>query len=283
MKIIAFIKRQITVNNWKDACFLLLKLLFVVFLINELYDEIQYQICLFKIEKSDIALMVLKRLFFAVLVCAMWPYVTRLKKTGRIVLCIITIIILWINGSILGIFFVDGPYWGKVVDAETGEPIAGANVVGQWTVKSWFLWSGGDRQDLRETTTNKNGWFFLPIGRTVMFYPLSILDYTYIYVYKPGYDSRPPLMDNCWTEDDEKKRGMTRREYRDKYSDMKKFYPNTITLYRALSYEEQREVLKLDFDIDGEEYNRVLKYRIINMIETIEKEKTRLRKFIKVD
>ena len=42
-----------------------------------------------------------------------------------------------------------------------------------------------------------------------MFYPLSILDYTYIYVYKPGYDSRPPLMDNCWTEEDEKKRGMT--------------------------------------------------------------------------
>ncbi len=64
---------------------------------------------------------------------------------------------------------------------------------------------------------------------------------------------------------------------------MKKFYPNTITLYRALSYEEQREVLKLDFDIDGEEYNRVLKYRIINMIETLEKEKLRLRKFIKID
>ena len=127
MKIIAFIKRQITVNNWKDACFLLLKVLFVAFLMNELYDEIQFQMFLWKEMRSYISGMVISRLIFALLVCllvcAIRPYLTRWKKPGWIVLCIITIITLWINGSILGIFFVDGPYWGRVVILETGEPI----------------------------------------------------------------------------------------------------------------------------------------------------------------
>jgi len=282
VKIIDFIKRQITIKNWGDACLLILKMLFVVFVINEIYDEIQYINYFFKLEKlnSNIMIMLVKRLFFVLIICGMLPYLWCLKKRGWSYLCIITIITLGINGSILGIFFIDGPYWGRVVDAETSKPLSGVHVVGKWGLESWYLFGWvGDREDVRETITDKNGVFFLPIGRTVMFYPISRLELKDIYVYKPGYDSHPPRIQYCWTEKDEKKWGLTKYQYRRKYEVFgRKFMSNTIRLNEASSYLEQREAIRLDFNISGDIGNRAIRHRIKKMINLYDKEKRRLRR-----
>ena len=45
---------------------------------------------------------------------------------------IITIPTLLINGSVFFFCFLDGPYFGKVIDSATGEPISDAQVVVEW-------------------------------------------------------------------------------------------------------------------------------------------------------
>jgi hypothetical protein len=80
----------------------------------------------------------------------------------------------------------DGPYKGKVVDADTGKPIEGVVVLGEWyketptpagAVSSYY--------DARETVTDKNGEFEIPgkelkILSTVA--PMSVL------IFKVGYE-----------------------------------------------------------------------------------------------
>ena len=50
----------------------------------------------------------------------------------------------------------------RVVDADTGDPIKKAKVVAQWILESPFGgWNGG-LLEIVETTTDKDGWFYIP-------------------------------------------------------------------------------------------------------------------------
>ncbi|HPQ60342.1 MAG TPA: carboxypeptidase-like regulatory domain-containing protein [Syntrophales bacterium] len=82
----------------------------------------------------------------------------------------------------------DGDHAGRVVDAETGEPIEEAVVLGTWDFIS--LSAAGALHsfyDAEETITDARGNFTVP-GRGFMF--LSCLDSMYATVFKTGYECR---------------------------------------------------------------------------------------------
>jgi hypothetical protein len=84
----------------------------------------------------------------------------------------------------------DGPYKGKVVDADTGKPIEGVVVLGVWyketptpagAVSSYY--------DARETVTDKNGEFEIPgMGLKVLstVAPMNVLIFKAGYKYESG-------------------------------------------------------------------------------------------------
>ncbi len=59
-------------------------------------------------------------------------------------------------------FRYDGTYKGKVVDADTGQPIEGVVVLGVWETVT-ITPAGGthDYYDAKETVTDKNGEFLI--------------------------------------------------------------------------------------------------------------------------
>jgi hypothetical protein len=76
---------------------------------------------------------------------------------------------------------------GKVIDAETKEPIEGAVIVAQY--HSNVLGPTGSHTtliDVQEALTNSKGEFFIP-SKTRIIYPLSVGDDTSFLVWKPGY------------------------------------------------------------------------------------------------
>jgi len=80
----------------------------------------------------------------------------------------------------------DGTYSGKVVDADTGEPVEGAVVLGTWYTVSHTV-AGGVHSyyDARETATDKNGQFSIPgMGLRIM----SNLEPMDILIFKSGYE-----------------------------------------------------------------------------------------------
>lgn len=92
------------------------------------------------------------------------------------------------SGCIPGISLarIDGPYEGKIIDAETGRTIEGVVVLGVWTTIT--ITPGGgvyDYYDARETVTDKNGEFFIPgMGLRVLsnVTPMDVL------IFKAGYE-----------------------------------------------------------------------------------------------
>ena len=94
------------------------------------------------------------------------------------------------------IFYHDGPYRGKVVDADTGNPIEGAAVLGEWPLET-YGGAGGRVQiycDAQETMTDKNGEFIVPQAFCFHFWPFTKLGSTIFKIFKPGYDSYPPSL-----------------------------------------------------------------------------------------
>jgi hypothetical protein len=80
----------------------------------------------------------------------------------------------------------DGPYSGKVIDAETKEPIEGVVVLGVWYTAQ-FSPAGATHNfyDAMETVTDKNGEFSIPgMGLRV----LSNLKLRQIVIFKAGYE-----------------------------------------------------------------------------------------------
>jgi len=84
------------------------------------------------------------------------------------------------------LYHSDGPYKGRVLDLETGEPIEGAVVAANWYLTHRFC-------DAKETVTDKNGEFVLPKGSCFSFWPFTEMDPAHVVVFKPGYLGYEPL------------------------------------------------------------------------------------------
>jgi hypothetical protein len=81
---------------------------------------------------------------------------------------------------------VDGPYEGRVIDAETGAPIEGAVVLGAWSKE--YLGPGGavhEFYDAKETITDKNGEFSISGRGIEIMSNVAPMD---VYIFKAGYE-----------------------------------------------------------------------------------------------
>ncbi|MCP3931175.1 MAG: carboxypeptidase-like regulatory domain-containing protein, partial [Bacteroidetes bacterium] len=120
---------------------------------------------------------------------------TKIQKDKCIrtlaVMMVLLIISLTSNRSIFGFVYWDGPYYGRIVDEETGVPIEGAAVAGIWNFEHLYLISIQNVATIKETITDKNGKFKLPLTFAFTLYPFSILEEMNLLVFKPGYDSHP--------------------------------------------------------------------------------------------
>ena len=140
------------------------------------------------------------------------------------------------------LYHSDGPYKGKVVDLETGEPIEGAVVAGVWVLEFNFT----PFCDAKETVTDKNGEFVLPKASCFTLWPLAQMGRLGITVFKPGYLAYPPL----GPSPEERRTRMpsfTGREFRDKdqYNIIGLKQPRT-KLERELTYAEASGLFTVD-------------------------------------
>lgn len=86
-----------------------------------------------------------------------------------------------------------GPYYGKVVDAETKEPLEGAAVLAVFYTEEYGPAGAITRYaDAIETTTDKNGEFTIPAHRVTVFRLLQGWDsHGYFTIFKLGYGHYP--------------------------------------------------------------------------------------------
>lgn len=111
-------------------------------------------------------------------------------RTLRHVILVITLMTLNACGG--SPYYTSEPFDARVVDANTGQPIAGAIVLAHWALRqSMALDSPGivDELEVVETTTDSDGRFHIP-GFTKLNPSLKVLwwEDPAIIIYKPGYD-----------------------------------------------------------------------------------------------
>lgn len=86
-----------------------------------------------------------------------------------------------------------GPWRGKVIDAETKQPIEGAAVVALWYKEFDLSPAGGNKTylDAQETVTDKNGDFEIPSKYFVSIPFIREVWPPEFTIFKPGYGSFP--------------------------------------------------------------------------------------------
>jgi hypothetical protein len=86
-----------------------------------------------------------------------------------------------------------GPYYGKVVDIDTKQPIEGAAVLVVYLTEQYGLAGPVSHfADAQETLTDKNGEFKIPAIRINTFRLISGWDrYPHFNIFKPGYGCFP--------------------------------------------------------------------------------------------
>jgi hypothetical protein len=80
----------------------------------------------------------------------------------------------------------DGPYSGRVIDADTGAPVEGVVVLGVWNTEQ--ITPGGavhSFHDARETVTDKNGEFEIPGMGFMILENVTPMD---VLIFKAGYE-----------------------------------------------------------------------------------------------
>lgn len=170
-----------------------------------------------------------------------------MKKRICITLCgVFLVAIVGANISGTGwIFYHDGPYKGKVVDADTGEPIEGAAVLGEWPLETYGGAAGPVQIycDAQETLTDKNGEFTVPKAFCFNFWPFSKMGIAEFVIFKPGFDSYPPsllVIKHPFTKKDEEERYKYRSEYLVK---IEKSQENRIRLKKTKNNEEREWIV----------------------------------------
>ncbi|MDP3298314.1 MAG: carboxypeptidase-like regulatory domain-containing protein [Thermodesulfovibrionia bacterium] len=139
----------------------------------------------------------------------------------------------------------DGPYRGKVVELETGNPIEGAVVAARWMIEPFV--HSEKICDTKETITDKNGEFELPEGSCTS-HPFAKMYKPYVVVFKPGYLAYLPI----GSSPEEKRAHMpsfTGNEFQDKkqYYIIKLGKPKTRE-ERELTLDEARSLLYITDD-----------------------------------
>ncbi len=275
MIIYDFFVKQIRVKNAKEALILLLKLIVAFLIADELYSSFLRFSCLLQtkgIDKANgIIILGLKYALFIFIIYLSYRLRRRLKAKGHLkdaigLLVILLILIFLSNQSLLGIYYINGPYWGKVVDADTGAPIAGANVMGVWELEFIVAPQAATTYaDVRETITDGEGKFFLPPARTLFFLPISWIYLKELRVYHSGYDSHPPNMQRGWSDADKEKWQAKLIKIRSIYNyklpvdsnyvsafkivpqNIKIYKPTVIRLNKALTDKERRKAATFGF------------------------------------
>lgn len=88
------------------------------------------------------------------------------------------------------IIYCESAFQGKVIDAETKEPIEGAVVVAIYNVREYGIAeSGSSTADAKEVLTDKSGSFYIPPHTFLHIYPFAKGATTTFIVFKAGYAS----------------------------------------------------------------------------------------------
>lgn len=101
---------------------------------------------------------------------------------------------LFICSGCVSMLRYDGPYKGRVIDAQTGQPVEGAVAHGTWS-RIHFVPTGSSSEyyDSYEMLTDKNGEFKIP-GQGLLV--LSNIDDMSLTIFKAGYKQWRP---NNWS------------------------------------------------------------------------------------
>lgn len=115
------------------------------------------------------------------------------KKRRKVIkYSIIAIVVLIVAYHLGWIIYHKPAFHGRVIDAETKEPIEGAVVVAVYNASA-PAWPGGSntiRIGVQETLTGKTGEFHIPPYTTIML-PFWLKSDARFVIYKPGYGSYP--------------------------------------------------------------------------------------------
>lgn len=252
MKIDELIER-VKPKSRKELPFFLLKAAITILIVREMFYDISH-VTLSKIDMEWLLFYMTKVMIFGVILYILYRAAKRWKKKGPghklacyIFLIFIVFVTPFINGSIFGMLFIDGLYWGKVIDADTGKPISGASVAMRWDF-DWNIMGVGSYGDVRETVTDKQGRFFVPVARVIKLWPGGKIERGGVTIYKPGYDSYPSRMDEVWNDEDKEK---WLHKLNQQYSEFRKEYSKK---YHSLKYKSYL------YEIDPKEYFSNPKY-----------------------
>ncbi len=116
------------------------------------------------------------------------------RRRNTVIMLILLVISVVGNKSVYWVLHWDGPCHGQVVDADTGEPIQAAAVAGIWKFEYFHINSHNGFANAKETITDANGKFKLPLTFAFTFWPFSVLNDMDLLVFKPEYDSHPPVI-----------------------------------------------------------------------------------------
>lgn len=108
----------------------------------------------------------------------------KIKKIASITF--VTSMAIWILLGCASAIRYDGPYEGRVIDADTGEPIEGVIVLGVWSKE--HITPGGavsEYYDAREMVTDRNGEFSIPGKGLLLASNITPMD---VLIFKAGYE-----------------------------------------------------------------------------------------------
>jgi hypothetical protein len=158
---------------------------------------------------------------------------------GKIFLIIIVISLVLLTNSSCYAANIDGPYKGRVIDAETGKPVEGVVVLGVWYTETPTVAGAiSHYYDAMETVTDKNGEFYIS-GKGFV-----VMTYMNVLVFKAGYE----YFDSLWVS-------LKRSQYLIEKKKIKWEGEKAIIPLKKLTMEERRKQGTPDFYV-GERYDK---------------------------